>query len=94
MDIICPRCCEPWEIDTVHEYVGEMREMFPRGTYSFGSVYRAFITKGCGQAFHGWKVTCEPVISGPGLSFYSLGEMFGDDVDGYASFCEDFGGVS
>jgi len=93
MDIKCPICCEPWEIDTVHEYVREMGEMFPRETHSFGSVYQTFIARGCGQAFNGWKVRCEPVTSGPGLSFYALGELFGDDVDGYASFCEDFDSI-
>jgi len=92
MDIICPNCCEPWEIDTLHEYAQEAAEMFPKLGVTFETVRARFMSQGCGSAFDGWKVTCEPVTKGLGLSFYALGELFGDDVDGYAVFCDDFGG--
>lgn len=92
MDIRCPVCCEPWEIDTLHEYVGEMCDMFPNDGYSFRETYRRFMSEGCGAAFAGWKVSCEldGSGSGPGMIYATVGEMFGDDVDGFASFCEDF----
>jgi hypothetical protein len=94
-DIMCPRCCEPWGIDTLHEYVSEYQEMFPRlaGSMSFRTVYETFKRDGCGVAFDAWEVSCEPDTSGRGLVFAELADVFGDDVDGFASFCEDFGGV-
>ena len=92
MDIICPVCCEPWEIDTLHEYVREASEMFPRDGYTFEMVRARFMSQGCGAAFAGWKVACDPDTSGRASVFAGLADILGDDVDGYASFCEDFGG--
>jgi len=92
MDIICPNCCEPWEIDTLHEYAQEAAEMFPRLGVTFETVRARFMSQGCGSAFDGWKVTCERDTSGRASVFAGLADILGDDVDGYASFCEDFGG--
>lgn len=99
MDIRCPVCCEPWEIDTLHEWVREASDMFPGNGYTFRDTYRRFMSEGCGAAFAGWRVSCEPDRSGSGrgLVYAELGDLFGDDVDGYASFCEDvdaLGGLS
>lgn len=93
MDILCPVCCEPWEIDTLHEYVSEASEMFPSEAITFDSVYRQFKRQGCGAAFGGWKVSCERDTSGRGYVLSELADILGDDIDGYASFCDDFGGV-
>ena len=90
-DIKCPRCLEPWDIDEIHEYVSEMGDMFPASAsvYTFDSVYQTFRRSGCGAAFDGWKVSCEPDRSGRGVVLSELAELLGDDVDGFAALCED-----
>lgn len=91
MDIRCPKCCEPWEIDTVHEYVSDMGDMFPASAsvYTFKNVYRLFRTQGCGVAFDGWEVSCEPDRSGRAEIIGMLANVLGDDVDGFASMLDD-----
>lgn len=92
MDIICPVCCEPWELDTLHEYVSEFGEMFPAHAdrVTFDTVWKAFRSKGCGVAFDAWKVSCEPDTSGRGDLVRALGDVLGDDVDGFAAELADF----
>lgn len=91
-DIRCPRCCEPWDIDEIHQYVLEVVEMFPAEVErtTFKNVYRLFRSEGCGVAFDAWEVSCEPDRSGRGAVLRSLGDLLGDDVDGFAALCEDF----
>jgi hypothetical protein len=66
--------------------------MFPAlaGSVSFDSVWRVFRSEGCGVAFEAWKVSCEPERSGRGAVLRALGDVFGDDVDGFASDVSDF----
>lgn len=96
MDIRCPRCLEPCDVDTLHEFVSEMRELFPGDGYTFADTYRRFMSEGCSAAFPGWGWKCEPDTSGRGVVLSELAELLGDDVDGFASLCEDldvFGGA-
>lgn len=81
MDIICPKCGEPWEIDTLHDYADEVGETY-RG------VSRKFRQEGCGKAFSEWRITCH-ADEKAGVRL-ALADILGDDIDGYASLCEDF----
>ena len=90
-DIKCPVCCEPWDIDELHEYVRDVAEVMPKvsASVSFSSVYDAFKLHGCGVAFDLWKVSCEPDRSGRGVVLAGLADLLGDDVDGFAALCDD-----
>lgn len=90
-DIKCPRCLEPWDIDEIHEYVLDMGDMFPASAsvYTFDSVYQTFRRSGCGAAFDGWKVSCEPDRSGRGRMLRELVGIFGEHADDYAAVCDD-----
>lgn len=81
MDILCPNCAEPWDMDTLHD-VADIHG-------SFDAAYKVFRTKGCGEAFGDYYGNhCVPA-GRPELA--ELAYLLGDDVDGYASMCEDFG---
>lgn len=81
MDLICPKCGEPWEFDTLHDYAEE------QGT-TYAEVAKVFRRKGCGEAFTAWTVTCHADERYAMRSV--LADLLGDDMDGYASLCEDF----
>lgn len=83
MDINCPRCAEPVEIDYLHDIADE------DGT-TFLEVLHAFQADGC-EAIHS---RCNPRVSdrdrarAAGASM--LYEILGDDIDGAAAMLEDF----
>lgn len=82
MDIKCPKCGEPWENDSLHEYAEEAGS-------TYAQVAKTFRVKGCGTAFAGWGVsTC--VADGKSELRNALADLLGDDMDGYAAMCEDF----
>jgi hypothetical protein len=96
-DIICPVCCEPWDVSEVSQYVAEFREMFPRlaDTVSVRSVFQAFTAEGCGVAFSAWGFGfCEAQTSETGDLVREAAALLGDDLDGLASFCGDLGVAS
>lgn len=79
MDIKCPHCGEPWDIDTFHEVAEE------QGT-SFSVVRKDFYKNGC-QALdtsHG------DMGYENGSVILALQDMLGDDVDALAVMIEDF----
>lgn len=82
MDIICPKCGEPWEIDTLHDYADEVGSTYTQ-------VAKAFRSKGCGIAFADWGITTCRADEKSGMRSV-LADLLGDDMDGYASLCEDF----
>lgn len=83
MDINCPKCGEPWENDTLHDYAEE------HGS-TYAKVAKVFRTKGCAEAFPAWKIgTCQRDENAE-LRF-ALVDILGDDMDGYASTLADFG---
>ena len=89
MDIYCPVCAEPWEIDSLHDVADE------DGT-SFAHVRKAFFSDGCGAAFASWGVTCERASGKAGqraMVSAMLAEILGDDIDGIASEMADAEGV-
>lgn len=80
MDIACPVCGEPWELDSLHEmgdWIGE--------DLTFEQARVRFAEEGC-EAYgtpHG-EGTAHPGVA-------VIYELLGDDVDGAASLLEDFG---
>jgi hypothetical protein len=84
MDIRCPICLEPWDMDSLHDLVKEGQ--FP----SFNDARRAFTSQGCGVAFASWGVTCVPTERKGGAAIASeLYDLLGDDIDGAAALLED-----
>lgn len=81
MDVNCPRCAEPWDIDTFHDVADERDS-------TFTAVQRDFFTRGCGLAFGGKQ--CEQVDSLTAQASGVLAELLGDDVDGIAAMLDDF----
>lgn len=81
MDIMCPNCGEPWEFETLHDYAEE------NGS-TYAKVAKVFRTKGCGEAFSAWRITC--IKDENAESRFVLAEVLGDDMDGYASMMQDF----
>ena len=81
MDIRCPKCGEPWDIDSLHDeadYLGE----------TFQVVKTRFFAEGCGEVFgvSGCSTSKNPAAA----SVASLAhELMGDDIDGIASMLED-----
>jgi hypothetical protein len=84
MDIMCPRCGEPWENDTLHEAAAEQGS-------TYKEVHRDFQSRGCIAI--GWQSTqCEATLDrGRREKLAILAELMGDDVDGIAAMTEDFG---
>ena len=86
MDIRCPRCAEPWELDTLHDAGAVihkdydfMRKLFTRyGCAALEAAYDNRIAE---------KATCERTASGNVVS--ALMDIAGDDFDGFASDLED-----
>lgn len=81
MDIICPKCGEPWDNDEIHSYAEENAS-----TYS--KVAKVFRTKGCGVAFEAWSLgPCK--ADRDSAIRYALADLSDDDMDGYAADMED-----
>jgi hypothetical protein len=96
MEIYCPKCGEPWDIDSLHDVedpdYAKVDEF--RGTQhflTFTEAYHLFRSKGCGEVF---GTRCEPPVDEES-KFRShlsaeLMSLYGDDVDGVAADLEDF----
>lgn len=85
MDIYCPKCGEPCDIDTLHDYAQEHHT-------TFREIHRLFQTVGCANSMPNYRWTCTPSRNPQRAQVARmLGEIMGDDVDGIASFFEDFG---
>jgi hypothetical protein len=80
MDINCPKCGEPWDMDELH-YVAEENQT------TFTEEVKKFSTAGC-QVFDGQPCT-EPADRTRALAAAVALELLGDDVDGIAAFMED-----
>jgi hypothetical protein len=80
MDILCHRCGEPWDTDTFHDVAEELGITWQKAVARFRKM-------GC-EGIPGER-RCEATYrNGPAIA--ALGEMLGDDVDGFAAMCEDF----
>lgn len=86
MDINCPRCAEPVEIDYLHDVADD------DGT-TFTDVLHRFQADGC-AALHS---VCNPRVSERDRARASaaamLYDILGDDIDGAAAMLEDFGAM-
>ena len=90
MDIYCPRCGEPWDIDSIHEEVTYRQEVGEE--VSFNGVRREFSRRGC-LALTGYGVSEADCVSDPGnLRAHASGVLMGilgDDIDGVAALMDD-----
>ena len=98
MDIYCPNCGEPWELDTLHEEVKERHpgSVYVEKTYAkwFSEVRSDFAARGCdalgnigarpcsGRKVLGAAKTRAAVSS-------ALLDAFGDDIDGVCAELQD-----
>lgn len=78
MDIYCPRCGEPCDLDELHET-----------ELSFYDAKDRFYAEGCGVLFSGRP--CQERRTAQGSASAALAGLLGDDVDGIASLLDDFG---
>ena len=96
MDIRCPVCGEPWDMDSLHEETearwpgrpwrtgqGHHQDDYEKNYY--GRVRTEFRVKGCAAL----GARCSTRQADPRLSV--LYNMLGDDLDGAASMMEDEG---
>jgi hypothetical protein len=90
MDIYCGRCGEPWDNESIHDRVEELKEdgiTVKSVAPTYDSVKRDFIKRGC-VALGGSP--CEPTGSKLAAVSQMLMEEFGDDLDGVMSDLDDF----
>lgn len=91
----CPKCGEPWDLDSLHD---EVSERFGRwdpaagrtvveGEYEplFREVRQDFAARGC-RAIGG---RCSDTVANPAVA--ELYDLLGDDIDGAIALIEDFG---
>lgn len=87
MDIKCPRCAEPWDMDCLHDAGAQIHK-------SYDYMRKLFRKFGCAaivEADNGKiaeDTTCEQTRKGVTLGM--LMDLAGDDLDGYAADVEDF----
>ena len=80
MDVYCPKCSEPWDLDEFHDVADEFDT-------SFEAVRKDFQRRGC-EAL-GCR-PCTPDNSLRSEAAVALYEIMGDDIDGCGSMFEDF----
>jgi len=90
MDILCPRCGEPWDNDTIHDEVSVRREVGEPADYH--NVAAEFRLRGC----HTFRESIGPVVckendSQAAVTAGVLYDLLGDDMDGAASMLADLG---
>lgn len=82
MDIICPKCAEPWDVSELHEAEDGL---------TFSEARAMFAAQGCGPVF---GARCTPATSDRDRLRADVSsamfDLLGDDVDGCASMMEDF----
>lgn len=88
MDIKCPKCGEPWDMDSLHDETDYRlsRPEWAGKEYSavYSEVSADFRAEGC-RAIYGAKcsgATADPVVA-------VLYDLLGDDLDGAASIFDD-----
>lgn len=89
MDIYCTRCGEPWDNDSIHDRVDELRadqELVNGKVPSYKVVKDDFVRRGCVAL--GGRCNDEPDRKRAELSA-ALFDILGDDVDGVMVEMED-----
>jgi hypothetical protein len=81
MDIRCPVCSEPWDLDELHDVDG----------MTFDEARRTFYSDGCGLLFNGKACKAASKEDAERAAVSSmLADLLGDDIDGIACMEEDF----
>jgi hypothetical protein len=90
MDIYCPRCGEPWDIDSLHEETDHRQGSGEE--ISFNGVRRDFSRRGC-LALTGYgvsEVDCRrDTGNARAMASSALMGILGDDIDGVAALMDD-----
>jgi hypothetical protein len=98
MDIYCPRCAEPWSIDSIHDEV-DARQSLQGGSrsVSFNEVLQQFQAQGCKALTEAYgDMECEKAQGDDRTRLRAevasaMYDLLGDDIDGAAAMMEDFG---
>lgn len=91
MDIYCPRCGEPWDIDSIHEEVTYRQEL-GETMVSFYGIHRDFARRGCLAltVFGVSEADCRrDTGNARAMASGVLMDILGDDIDGVASLMDD-----
>lgn len=80
MDVYCPVCSEPWDVDEFHDVADELDS-------TFDAVRKDFRRRGCAAL---GQRPCVPDDSLRSLASATLMDVLGDDIDGVASMLDDF----
>lgn len=86
MDIYCPQCAEPLDMDCLHDEADEQNISYTEALHNFQS-------KGCASLTVYGKADGTHFGQTGSLRADAMGAMFdllGDDVDGAAAMMEDF----
>lgn len=76
MDIICPRCGEPWSMDCLHDVPG----------MSFARAWRMFQREGCAI----FDTTCGVPNTRAARAARTIYRMAGGDPDGCAAMLDEY----
>lgn len=94
MDIRCPKCGEPWDLDSLHDEVADRKACADAGDpdpvdITFDSVRKDFYRRGC-AALTSFGGHCNPEVNGKAATLASAAyDILGDDLDGAACMLED-----
>ena len=99
MDILCPKCGEPWDMDTLHD---EAKARIDAGqvpsVWAYADVYNAlvrmFTRRGCYALKTIGGIRCTRVDNETTAAARAMYAMMPDDLDGCAAMFEDMGLVS
>lgn len=98
MDIYCPICAEPYDMDELHEEIAERVNAgtmpnLPREEYGelYDQIKDEFYSKGCKTFSWVKPEDCVPDTSGRAYIAAALYDAFGHDLDGVASDLADLG---
>jgi len=86
MDIYCPRCAEPVELDYLHD-VADENAYNGVGPTTFNGVRADFASRGCAAL---GASECEATGSLKAQVSAAMFDIMGDDVDGVAAMMDDF----
>lgn len=88
MDIRCPICSEPWDMDELNDAPNPLNS---RLTLPFDEARKIFYEQGCGVLFGNKPcVPANPEAAERAQISAILGAMLGDDIDGIACMEEDY----
>lgn len=92
MDLLCPKCGEPWDFETIHDVVAELIGSGDPDDCkaTFQSVAADFRRRGCPALDGRCSTGAEADVEGA-VAASTLYELLGDDMDGAAAMLEDMG---